>query len=91
MLPTQNSMPFRGYSSLKVLLIQSSAAWSDPSRRRPLKNMAWAELEIDPVPALERSAVGKVSKSDWEQALEFTVGCYPGAANSFPVVGATLR
>jgi len=49
------------------------------------------ELEIDPVPALERSAVGKVSKSDWEQALEFTVGCYPGAADSFPVVGATLR
>jgi len=30
MLPTQNSMPFRGYVSLNVLLIQSSVAWSAP-------------------------------------------------------------
>ena len=52
----------------------------------------WRSIhEINPIPSLERRLVGKMSKPDRKETFERAVGRHPGAADRFPMGGATLR
>ena len=51
----------------------------------------WPVPEVSPIPSLERRLVGEMPKPDRKETFELAVGRHPGAADRFPMGGATLR